>query len=132
VLRAAELILHTGDFTAASVLDELLELAPVQAVRGNVDDTELRARLPERIVVEHSYLAVGLVHDAGPQAGRPERLRRAFPECQLVVYGHTHSPEVTRHEDVWIVNPGSPTERRRSPHHTMAVIEEGVPRLLEL
>jgi predicted phosphodiesterase len=72
------------------------------------------------------------VHDAGPAAGRSERLRVAFPGCDLVVYGHSHLPEISRSAGTWIVNPGSPTERRRAPSHTMAVVRGGVPDLVPL
>ena len=101
-------------------------------VHGNMDDAALCAALPERAVVEAERLRIGLIHDAGPTAGRHERLRGWFPGCDLVAYGHTHQPEATLDEGVWIVNPGSPTERRRSPAHTMAVIRDGRPELVRL
>jgi putative phosphoesterase len=106
---------------AASALAELLSLAPVEAVVGNMDDDVLRARLPERRIVEVEAVRIGMVHDAGPRAGREERLRAAFPGCAAIVYGHTHVPQLTRQNDIWIVNPGSPTERRSAPGHSMAV-----------
>jgi putative phosphoesterase len=123
---------HVGDFTAASVLHELRALAPVAAVCGNMDEPALRSALPERAVVEQEGLRIGLVHDPGPAAGRHERLRAVFPGCGLVVYGHTHWPELISVEGVWVLNPGSPTERRRAPGHTMAVVHSGVPSLVEL
>ncbi len=128
----AELIVHVGDFVAASVLAELRELGPVAAVHGNMDAPDLRADLPERAVVEAEGLRLGLVHDPGPRRGRYERLGAWFPECHAIVYGHTHWPEAALHEGVWLVNPGSPTERRRAPSHTMAVLRDGVPTLVEL
>jgi predicted phosphodiesterase len=72
------------------------------------------------------------VHDAGPAPGRAERLLDRFPDCGLIVYGHTHRPEVTRVGDSWVVNPGSPTERRRALCHTMAVVRAGRPELVRL
>ena len=126
------MIVHTGDLTAAAVLDELSALAPVEAVRGNMDAPDLRGLLPERRVVEAEGLRVGLVHDAGPAAGRHERLAGWFPGCDLLVYGHTHLPEVARHGEAWVVNPGSPTERRRAPGHTIVVVLDGEPRLVSL
>jgi uncharacterized protein len=104
------------------VLDELERLAPVGAVHGNVDEPALRERLPERRVVEAGPVRIGLVHDAGPQARRAERLVAAFPGCAAVVYGHTHLPEASQHDGVWILNPGSPTERRRAPHRSLLTI----------
>ena len=93
---------------------------------------EERLALPARRVVEHAGIRIGLVHDAGPPAGRHERLLGWFPGCDVVAYGHTHLPEVARAGDVWIINPGSPTERRRAPARSMAVIEDGMPRLVSL
>ena len=134
LLRRASVVVHTGDVTAAAALDELSALAraPVEAVRGNMEAPDLRGLLPERLVVEAEGVRVGVVHDAGPAAGRHERLAAWFPACDLVAYGHTHLPEVAQHGAVWIVNPGSPTERRRAPDHTMAVVLDGEPRLVRL
>jgi uncharacterized protein len=128
-LAEADLILHAGDLVVASVLEELRRLAPVEAVYGNMDSPELQAALPERRVVSVEGLRVGLVHIAGPTAGREQRLVSWFPGCGVVVYGHTHIPQLERHGGVWIVNPGSPTERRRAPGHSMALLDvdgEGV------
>jgi putative phosphoesterase len=122
-LDQAELILHAGDFVGASALDELRRLAPVEAVKGNMDDPELAAHLPERRVVEVEGARIGLVHVPGPAAGRGERLAAAFPGCDAVVYGHTHFPEVSRVGEVWVLNPGSPTERRGAPAHSMLMLE---------
>ena len=132
MLREVSLVLHTGDLTAAAVLEELSRLAPVEAVLGNMDAPELRGLLPARRVVEAEGLRIGLVHDAGSRAGRYERLADWFPGCDLVAYGHTHLPEVGRHGSLWVVNPGSPTERRRAPGHTMAVVRDGEPELVRL
>jgi uncharacterized protein len=108
---------------AASVLEELRDLAPVEGVYGNMDDAELQASLPERRVVAVEEARVGLVHIPGPSAGREERLVSWFPECAVVVYGHTHVPQLEQHRGVWILNPGSPTERRRAPSRSMASVE---------
>ena len=97
-----------------------------------MDEHALRRRLPATAIVEAEGLRIGIIHDGGPAAGREERLRTAFAGCDLIVYGHSHLPEVSRSEDVWIVNPGSPTERRRAPWHTMAVVREGVPDIVHL
>ena len=123
-LRAADLILHAGDFTAAPVLDELAALGPpVHAVHGNMDDAALCGRLSATLVVDVAGLKIGMTHDAGPSPGRDERLAARFPGCAAVVYGHTHLPQVARAGETWILNPGSPTERRRAPSHTMLMLE---------
>jgi putative phosphoesterase len=106
----------------AGTFAELSALGPLEAVRGNMDDDELRLLLPRRRVVEVGDARIGMTHDAGQASGRAERLDGWFEDCDAVVYGHTHQPEVTRHGDVWILNPGSPTERRRAPTHTMLLL----------
>ena len=129
-LRAADAILHAGDLADLSVLAELKALGPpVHAVRGNVDSAELQARLPLTRIVEADGARIAMVHDAGPAAGRLERLRRRFPDAHAVVFGHSHLPLHEERDGFAIFNPGSPTERRRAPHHTMGVatIRDGRP-----
>jgi len=128
-LAASDVILHAGDVVAASVIEELRALAPVEAVHGNMDEPALKAALPETRVVEIAGTRIGMVHEPGPAAGRAERLVARFPGCDAIVYGHTHLPEVTQHASTWILNPGSPTERRRAPSRTMIVIEAREDRL---
>jgi putative phosphoesterase len=84
-LERADLILHAGDVTAAAVLRELEAYAPVEAVRGNMDEPALQAVLPERRVVEVEGARIGLVHIPGPRAGREARLASWFPGCDAVV-----------------------------------------------
>lgn len=124
-LVAADAILHAGDLRVASVLDELLALGPrVHAVHGNVDEPALLKRLPETLELELDGVRVAMVHDSGPSAGRLARMRRRFPHADVVVFGHSHLPLLETHESgPVLLNPGSPTERRRSPSHTMAVGE---------
>ena len=135
-LDRADLILHGGDVVAEEVLDDLRAFAPVEAVRGNMDRAELWS-LPERRVVEAGGAAIGMLHDAGPRSGREARLRAAFPGCDAVVYGHTHVPQAALDEGIWILNPGSPTERRRARARALIVLEVSGPgrlrpRLVEL
>ena len=121
-VREADLVLHAGDFVAASVLSELEALGPpVAAVRGNLDDAELRRRLPEARVVEADGARIGMVHDAGPRGGRLARMRRRFPDVGSVVFGHSHIPLHEAEGPFQIFNPGSQTDRRRQPRHTMGL-----------
>jgi uncharacterized protein len=127
-LRRADLILHAGDLVGLAFLDELRGLGPpVAAVHGNIDEPAVRALLPAEQIVEVEETRVGLVHEPGPRDGREARLVARFPGCDAVVYGHTHLPQTDRHGDVWILNPGSPTERRRAPARSMLelVVEGG-------
>jgi uncharacterized protein len=127
-LRDADLILHAGDFVAPDVLRDLEGLGTVAAVQGNMDPADLRSELPETRVVEAAGARIGMIHDAGPSAGRLERMRARFPEADAVVFGHSHIPLHDRSPDGFqIFNPGSPTDRRRQPRHTMGLanVESG-------
>jgi putative phosphoesterase len=119
-LRRADLILHAGDFVGLTFLKELRALGPpVAAVHGNMDEPAVRELLPAEQIVEIGEARVGLVHEPGPREGREGRLATRFAGCDAVVYGHTHLPQTDRHGEMWILNPGSPTERRRAPAHSM-------------
>ena len=122
-LRAADVIVHAGDFVVRSVLKELEALGPpVVAVHGNQDDGELRELLPAERAIETGGARIGLIHDAGPARERLERMRRRFPDCDAVIFGHSHIPLHEQAPDGFqIFNPGSPTDRRRQPEHTMGV-----------
>ena len=121
-MREADLVLHAGDLSTAEVLDELRALGPpIAAVHGNIDSAELRRMLPERQVVDAAGIRIGLVHDAGPAKGRLGRMRKAFPDCSAVVFGHSHIPLHEEEDGFQIFNPGSPTDRRRQPRHSMGV-----------
>jgi uncharacterized protein len=123
-LRSADLILHAGDFVALSVLEEIEALGPpLAAVHGNVDEPEVVMRLPPARLIEAEGARIAIVHDAGAAAGRVERLRRRFPDADAVVFGHSHIPLHEQDFDggFQIFNPGSPTDRRRQPHHTMGL-----------
>ena len=120
-LRAADVIIHAGDLMRLSVLEDLRALGRVVAVHGNVDDAAVRAALPERAVVACEGARLGVVHDAGPSTGRLRRMRARFPDADAVIFGHSHIPLHERDADFQIFNPGSPTERRRSPQHTMGI-----------
>jgi putative phosphoesterase len=123
-LRAADLILHAGDFVTVAVLEEIEAIGPpVAAVHGNVDEPDVAMRLPAARMVEADGARIAMTHDAGAAAGRLDRMRRRFPDADAVVFGHSHIPlhESDFDAGFQIFNPGSPTERRRSPRHTMGL-----------
>jgi putative phosphoesterase len=122
-LADVDAVLHAGDVLDRDLLDELSGFAPVYAVLGN-NDHELSGVLPETRFVELDRVRVGMVHDPGPRAGRPARLHRRFPEADVVVFGHTHEPCADVGVDGQLLfNPGSPTQRRRQPHHTFGLLD---------
>lgn len=121
-LRNADLIIHAGDLTAISVLDELRGYGDLVAVHGNVDEPAVRATLPASLELELGGARVAVVHDGGQRAGRLERLHRRFPNAAAVIFGHSHMPLHDTGEDGFqIFNPGSPTDKRRAPRATMGV-----------
>jgi uncharacterized protein len=96
---------------------------PLVAVHGNADDAAVRAALPATAEVRVAGVTIGVVHDGGPEAGRRERMRKRFPAADLVVFGHSHIPLLDVAEDGFLIlNPGSATDRRRQPRHSMAEI----------
>jgi len=120
-LEGADLILHAGDVCIPEVLDELAAFAPVRVVLGNNDGPEVAAwGAPETLELELDGLRVGMIHDAGTKEGRLARMRRRFPAADLVIFGHSHIPLDAADDRLRILNPGSPTDKRRQPHRTLA------------
>ncbi|MGI3783024.1 MAG: metallophosphoesterase family protein [Janthinobacterium lividum] len=123
-LRGADLVLHAGDVCLPSVLDELAAYAPVRVVLGNNDGPEVAAwGATETLELELDGLSVAMVHDAGAKQGRAARMRRRFPDAGLVVFGHSHIPLDETGDGTRIVNPGSPSDKRRQPFRTLGLLE---------
>jgi putative phosphoesterase len=122
LIAASDLVVHAGDIMTPETLIEIEAIGPpVRAVVGNMDGWDLRARLPETDVIDVEGATLAVIHDAGPSAGRLERMRRRFPHADAVVFGHSHLPLHAQADDFQIFNPGSPTERRRAPTHSMGL-----------
>ena len=124
-LERADLVLHAGDLMSPALLDELAAYAPVEAVRGNLDPPG--TDLPETREFGFGGARVAMIHDSGPRRGRRARMRRRFPDARVVVFGHSHIPLLEDENGLMLLNPGSPTDRRRQPRHTFALLrgEEG-------
>ncbi|MEO6867468.1 MAG: metallophosphoesterase family protein [Gaiellales bacterium] len=124
----ADHVIHAGDHITLDAYDTIAALAPVTAVHGNVDDAMTCLKLPDRAEVELGGVRLGIVHVPGPESGRRERLAGWFPECDVIIYGHTHMPELRHIGEVdgrlrLLINPGSPTQRRRASTHTVCWLE---------
>ncbi len=119
-VEAADLVVHAGDWVAAGLLDELeARSARLLAVHGNNDGPELRRRLPEVARATVEGVRVAVVHETGDAKGREARCERAYPDVDLLVFGHSHIPwDTTTPRGLRLLNPGSPTDRRRQPHCT--------------
>jgi uncharacterized protein len=123
-IEEADLLLHAGDLSTADVFAELESIGPpLQAVHGNIDSPELVERLPEELSLELEGVTVSMLHDGGPAKGRMARMRARFPEADVVVFGHSHLPLHEKADGFQLFNPGSPTERRTAPAHTMGIAE---------
>ena len=124
IMRACDLAIHAGDIMTPEALIEIEAVGPpVRAITGNMDDWDLRAKLADTEELELDGVRIAMVHDGGPANGRLARLRRRFPDADAVVFGHSHIPLHEQDGGFQIFNPGSPTERRRAPHHSMGVAE---------
>jgi putative phosphoesterase len=122
LIAASDLVVHAGDIMTLEALIEIEAIGPpVRAVSGNMDGWDLRDRLPETDEIEVGGAKLAVLHDAGPSAGRLERMRGRFPRADAVVFGHSHIPLHEREGRFQIFNPGSPTERRRAPSHSMGL-----------
>ncbi len=120
VIGAADMVIHTGDVTEQTLLDRIAALRPLHAVRGN-NDAAL-THLPDTLLLDIDGVAVAVVHDAGPSRQRRNRLRARWPGARVVIFGHSHIPLCEDDGDHLMLNPGSPTDRRRMPTFTMAVL----------
>jgi len=124
-LKTADLILHAGDITSPSVIDELKAIAPVEAVAGNMDGWDISNHHPDKKVVEAGGFRIGITHGAGRVTNIEERVLAIFENDNVdcIVFGHSHHPVVTWHGRVLLVNPGSPTDKRWAPYNSYAVLE---------
>ena len=119
-LNKADLVLHAGDLMDPALLHELAAFAPVRAVRGNLDPPD--ADLPETQEFEFGGARIAILHDSGRREGRRKRLLRRFPDARVVIFGHSHIPLLEDKDGLLLLNPGSPTDKRRQLQHTFALL----------
>lgn len=117
---AADVVIHAGDWVDVATLDRLERRARrLLGVHGNNDGPELRARLPEVATATIGGVRMAVVHETGARQGREARCEATYPEADLLVFGHSHVPwDTTTPRGLRLLNPGSPTDRRRQPHCT--------------
>ncbi|HSA51541.1 MAG TPA: YfcE family phosphodiesterase [Yinghuangia sp.] len=124
-IDAADVVVHAGDWVDEATLDLFQSRArQLVAVHGNNDGPALRARLPEVAHADIGGLRMAVVHETGPASGRERRCAARFPDTDLLVFGHSHIPwDTTAPRGLRLLNPGSPTDRRRQPHPTYMTAE---------
>jgi uncharacterized protein len=133
---SSDVVIHAGDWVDLSLLDELESKARrLIGVYGNNDHGALRERLPEVARVEIEGVRFGVIHETGPAKGREARCAPRYPDLDVLVFGHSHIPwDTTTATGLRLLNPGSPTDRRRQPSCTYltAAVEDGALRDLTL
>jgi uncharacterized protein len=133
---AADVVIHAGDWVSVELLDALEARARrLVGVYGNNDGAALRARLPEVARVELGGVRFAVVHETGAATGREKRCARAYPDVDVLVFGHSHIPwDTTADTGLRLLNPGSPTDRRRQPTFTWMTVDvaDGAVRDVEL
>ena len=129
-VERADVVLHAGDWVTVELLDEFERRSRrLVGVYGNNDGPELRRRLPETVNVTLEGVRFAMVHETGPGKGRGERAEALYPDADVLVFGHSHIPwDATTQRRLRLLNPGSPTDRRRQPACTYmeAVVAGGV------
>jgi putative phosphoesterase len=125
IFKDVELILHAGDIVELSVLDELRAIAPVEAVAGNMDGSDVRRALPFKKVLCLAKFRIGLIHGKFKIPVQREMIRKEFEAVDLIVYGHSHTPFWGVENGVRFLNPGSPTDRVHAPYNSVAILEVG-------
>ena len=119
----ADVVVHAGDWVEASLVDAIEARGRLIGCYGNNDGPEIRARLPEVARAELESVRVAVVHETGASTGRDERMAAAYPDVDLLVFGHSHIPwDTTAPTGLRLLNPGSPTDRRRQPHCTYMTV----------
>ncbi|WP_066291753.1 metallophosphoesterase family protein [Arthrobacter sp. B6] len=135
-VERADVVFHAGDWVTVELLDEFVRRSRhLVGVYGNNDGPELRRRLPETANITLEGLQFAMVHETGPAKGRGERAEALYPHVDVLVFGHSHIPwDTTTQRGLRLLNPGSPTDRRRQPACTYmeAVVDGGVLRQVEL
>jgi uncharacterized protein len=133
-LEDADLVVHAGDWVDERLLDECeVRANRLVGVWGNNDHGALRERLPEVARVEVEGLRLGVVHETGAATGREQRCSARFPDLDVLVFGHSHIPwDTTSATGLRLLNPGSPTDRRRQPHGTYLTATADAGRLTQV
>ncbi|HEY9754405.1 MAG TPA: metallophosphoesterase family protein [Oculatellaceae cyanobacterium] len=119
LIKQADAIVHAGDVISNEFLDALAQMKPLYAVRGNND---LTLSLPEQLEFSLEGVQIALIHDSGTSKGRGARMKRRFPNADVVIFGHSHIPMNEVEEGLLLFNPGSSTDRRMQPKHTMGML----------
>ncbi|MDD5222829.1 MAG: metallophosphoesterase family protein [bacterium] len=120
--EGVDLIIHCGDLVELWVLDMLREIAPVEAVAGNMDGSEARQELPVKKNLEIEGMKLGIIHGGGSPHGMIDRIIPEFSGVDAILFGHTHAPFAETRDGILFFNPGSPTDRRFAPYNSLGIL----------
>jgi len=122
--RGVSAVIHAGDLVNPAVISMLESFGPVYAVAGNMDPAGVRAKLPEKLVVELGKFRIGLIHGWGAPIGLSQRVRAQFggEKLDCIVFGHSHQAYNQVEDGILMFNPGSPTDRRFAPRRSIGVL----------
>ena len=124
ILDSVDAVIHAGDYQDISVVEHLIELKDFYGVCGNMDSGQIRARLPEKRIIELNGFKIGITHGWGAPGGIESRIRSYFPENNLhaIVFGHSHTPCNRVINNILFFNPGSPTDKRYAEYCSMGIL----------
>lgn len=124
-LKQADMIIHAGDWQTIEVLDMLKPYGPIEGVHGNVDSELIKQQFPEKKLLEIGGFKIGIVHGHGQKQTTEKRALAAFAEesLDMLIFGHSHIPVKKQIDEMWVFNPGSPTDKRRQPFFSFGILE---------
>ncbi len=123
LFKGVDFIFHAGDIVVLSVLEELRSIAPVEAVAGNMDDSEVQLKLPRKKVFSLNGFTIGLTHGKFKIDSQLEMVKNEFDKVDIIVYGHSHTPFWGKVDGIYFLNPGSPTDKRHAPYNSIALLD---------
>lgn len=123
--RSADLIIHAGDFQSPAVYNELAQYAKVKGVYGNVDGDDMKQLVRDKEIINANGRRIGIVHGHGEKKTTEKRAIEAFEhdEVDIIIFGHSHMPMIRYIGKTLLINPGSPTDKRKMPHFSFVVLE---------
>lgn len=126
-IKSTDMLIHAGDFTSINLLYYLEALTHVEAVAGNNDGIDLLIHLSKKKIIEIEGYTIGITHGEGTYGGIFQRVKRTFSgeKVDIVIFGHSHMPFKAMDEGILYFNPGSPTNRRKSPKYSYGEITLG-------
>ena len=123
--KEIDLILHAGDLITLDVLDNLMKIAPTEAVSGNMDSWDVYNKLPKKKVIKALRFKIGLIHGWGHPKKLVDTITKEFTGVDVIIFGHSHEPMNEKRSSILYFNPGSPTDKIFAPYNSYGILEVG-------